>query len=515
MYKVLIVDDDTIIREGLSNIINWEEYDLEIDKVAENGVDACDFLKFNQIDIMITDIRMPEMDGIELIEWVNINCPDVKNIVLSGYSDFQYVKEAARLGIENYILKPVDERELINTLIATVKKIEKEMNRKTFEAEGFNVLRSNILYRWVRGDIDEYEIREKAPFIGLELHAKEYILVMIVQRGSKTKNTNLLQWVNKYIEFNCPKENKPISFMNYDGTIVIIFYGDNISIKKEDPEKLIGYINKNSEVNVFISVSDKVTNHKDISKCYADAKRLQNYSLIKGKNKSIFQSEVEKSMNNSRNEYDMDFSALNNAVKNKNIIEVNSFIEKSFEIIKAHNNVNPSTMQDAAVNILYNILTTVKSNNVYSNNIMESCSISLIDVYQFSDIDEMKYYLCETSSKLLNRVVEEDEKLSVIVKRAKDYIDNNYIKDIKLKNISHDFNMNAYYLGQLFKDGTGESFNNYLNKYRINKAKELLTSGFVKVNGVAEKVGYVNTNYFYTIFKKTVGVSPATYRGKK
>ena len=147
MYKVLIADDEPFILEGLADLINWEEHGLQIAGLVSNGLDAKNIVDSSDIDILITDNRMPRMDGIELIKYIAQTEKNIKFIILSGYNDFEYVKEAAKIGIENYLLKPVDEKELISTLINTVDKIENEIYKKKELQQGYNILRDNIHFR--------------------------------------------------------------------------------------------------------------------------------------------------------------------------------------------------------------------------------------------------------------------------------------------------------------------------------------------------------------------------------
>jgi two-component system, response regulator YesN len=132
MYKVFIVDDEPLILEGLHHIINWEAQELEIIGTAINGNDALEKMKTLKVDIILTDIRMPETDGLELIRKTKETNPCIKYIIMSGYDDFEYLKECIKLGIENYLLKPINQEELLSTLVNTVDKIENDLFKKSY-----------------------------------------------------------------------------------------------------------------------------------------------------------------------------------------------------------------------------------------------------------------------------------------------------------------------------------------------------------------------------------------------
>ncbi len=149
MYKVMIVDDEPLILKGLRAIIDWQQLGLQITSQAASGEQAMEAFLEEETDIIITDIRMPGMSGLELIETVRSIDPGVKFIVLSGYDDFQYVKEGMKYGIENYLLKPIDVEELEATLRAVIVKLANVLQQQLAARKEQQILRDNILIRWV------------------------------------------------------------------------------------------------------------------------------------------------------------------------------------------------------------------------------------------------------------------------------------------------------------------------------------------------------------------------------
>ena len=177
MYRVIIADDEPVIRRGLRETIEWDALGLEIAGEAADGTEALELIREIRPEILITDIRMPEMDGIQLIREVRELEMNVKITILSGYSDYDYLKAAIRLGVDNYLLKPIDNDELIANLRNTVSEIEKEAAASLQIRQGTNLLRSNTLRRLVAGYISQEELREKADagnsFSGISLRKRE------------------------------------------------------------------------------------------------------------------------------------------------------------------------------------------------------------------------------------------------------------------------------------------------------------------------------------------------------
>ena len=179
MYKVLIVDDEPFILDGLKHVINWEEHGLEIIASAKNGIEALEIMEKSKVDILITDIKMPKMDGLELMRNIKQKNLNMKTIILSGYSEFDYAREAARLGIENYLLKPIEEEELSATLLTTVEKLEVELKNKLEQISGLEIIKRNILYRWVTGSIADSELKQRSDMVGIDLCSNFYLAGLI------------------------------------------------------------------------------------------------------------------------------------------------------------------------------------------------------------------------------------------------------------------------------------------------------------------------------------------------
>lgn len=386
MYSVVIVDDDEIIREGICDLIDWEELNVSISYAASNGVDALNFIQNNHVDLLITDVSMPDMNGIELIAKVKERYTYIKRIVISAYDDFAFVKEAAKLGIENYILKPIDEKELTNTLVSTVEKLDTETLGFKNSEQDFFVFQSNILSRLVYEEIDEFELQEKADFIHFDLYAKEYLLCYL-----KSQQEAVPAYFLKKLQalFQYDNSERSFCFRDLEENYVIIFCGNNLSkddeIMKHRIRKNIEYMEEEFLCKINVTISEYVDSYRKLPLCYRNIRKQQEDILLRDKG---------------------------------NVLET-----RVLRYVKAH-----------------------------------------------------------------------------------------FMEDINLKTISYEFGMNAFYLGQLFKEWTNISFTNYITHLRIEKAKELLKDSSYRISEIAYRVGYFNVNYFYTIFKRKTGMSPAAYR---
>jgi two-component system response regulator YesN len=522
MYKVLIVDDEPFILEGLADFINWEDYGLEIAGLTGNGLEAREIIDSDTIHILITDIRMPKMDGLELIQYIRRSEKDIKCIVLSGYSDFAYVKEAARLGIENYLLKPIDENELIITVINTVHKIETELNRKTELDKGYRILRDNILLRLVSGDIGNRELKERADFLNLDLK-QGFFLCAIAKISARpaslasAMDRSLLRSDAQDLCAQIIEEQKlGIAFQDMDGDVVLLFMGGDPDGGKAEIKNALsdcmGAVNSALKSDVFVTAGSAVQDYRLICKSYRQAKAIQDNYLVSGYNRILFHEVAIKSSVSALFDMKEDLAALNEVFRSRDLRAVNSVIHGILSALSDNGSLVPSTVQNIALAILFNMVNTVRLLNPNTGRAFDDAMEKFTTANKCKDLGDLENWLKEMAVTCMSILNREDQKRSPLVNKVVEYVSDNYSRNINLKTVASRFSQNALYLGQLFKNEVGETFTNHLNKLRVKRAIELIREDRLKNYEIAEKVGYANTNYFYIIFKKFTGLSPSEFR---
>jgi two-component system, response regulator YesN len=523
MYKVLIVDDEPLILEGLKHIIPWDEHGLEIVGEAACGEDALDFLRRNKVHILITDIRMSGMSGLELLHRIKEQGWDIKCIILSGYDDFEYVKEAARLGIENYLLKPVSRQELSMTLLNTIKKIESSLYNKITERESKDILRNNILYRWVTNNISDSELTDRAPILSIDLGYSHYRAAIVKLQHTenispKIQDRSLLSFSINNICSEIVQENGlGLSFCDLNGDIVILFHrlGSKLDVTQvlSILEKCVTNLRKYLGSDVFISVGCPVEHYSNICKSYTTANDLQEYFLIfPSKNIALFE-DVHKAILPEHSRLAIDIGKFEDMVFNKDKAALKLFIIQAYDQLKQQESLTPQLLQNFTIELMLTLLNAVKNQKGSKAPLFFDMKSSLAEVIRQKSIEGLVESLASVVDITVDRLMEEDEKSNPIIKSILRYVHENYAGNISLKLLSDTFNINAAYLGQLFKNETGEMFTNYLNTVRVEKAKEFLLNTHLKVNEIAEKTGYVNQIYFIRIFRKVTGKTPLEFRG--
>lgn len=525
MYRVLIVDDEPFILDGLFHIIQWEEYGAEIVAKAANGIEALNLIENMNIDILITDIKMPEMDGLELLQNIRKLELNPKIIILSGYDDFKLVKEAARLGIENYLLKPIEEDELSATLLNTIDKLENEMRTKIRIQESYNFLRENILYRWVTNNISDEELKNRAEFLNLNLNANYYMVSIVrllkrsIQDSYDTNPGNLLFDIRNIVSKELEDYGNNIMFATVQGDLVILFSWENEEVDFKSAVHLLNQcminIKRNTQNDVFITIGPAVSGYQQTYLSYNKAFKLLDYQLVMPRSSIVNFESISKNSFETTSMFKIDFEKFKRILAAKDKEAALQFIEDIYAKLRTMEGITPEYVRNLTLEILLNILSTFNNQNMFQihkhnfSNLSDDTLSEILNSHDLSEVSaQLKSIIEESISK--NDSLRQDSNPFII--SLLQYIDKNYAQEMSLKTLSIKFKVNAAYLGQLFKNSTGELFSNYLNRIRIDKAKGMLAGTNMKIGDIAAKVGYNNVNYFSNLFKKMTGVYPTEYK---
>lgn len=520
MYKVLIVDDEEAIREGLAYVLDWEEYNAAIVGAASNGKEALELLRIYKPHILITDIRMPVMDGLDLMKEIHKEHLSTRVIVLSGYDEFTYVREAMKYGAENYLLKPVDREELSNSIKEIVNELDNDQNTLLNEREGIQVLRHNTLSRIVRNDISVKEYGEKAEFLGIDLDC-ESLQVAVIELGfayHAAESNPESRWM-KFASLNICEEivrdkSNGIVFMDPSDHIVILFrHAGNQNEVRNLLEECMEHISRIIRTHCFSAVGGEVASHRELGISYRQAVSCLDYKLALGLNKAAFYSDTFEQTSALSNREALNLELLNDLVRARNKTEYGEYLSRLFEGLHEDGNVTPVQIRDMLIEIVISLL------NVTREYLTDASRI--IDVGEFTQklhsATALKDLLIEVrkfASDAIDQMQElMDKKYSKTIGEAIEYVRGNYFSaEISLKTLSSYLNVNSAYLGRTFKEETGEFFSDYLMKLRIEKAMHYLTTTSLKINEISNRVGLINSNYFYTVFKKHTGRNPGDFR---
>ena len=511
MYRVLIADDEAIIREGIKCLLDWEKIGYTIADEAANGEQTLQKICTLDPDVVLIDIRMPGLTGLEVIRKAREAGFDKKIIILSGYSDFKYAQEAIRYGVQYYLTKPIDEDELSEILIAIRKQLDIDRANEDATEHYRQKARDTILEEILLGTA---ELSNK-NLLDLHMDADRYQVAICEKYNHTTqispyKFADLLRLANQ--DNNC-----------FDN--VTIEYNDVFLLKGSYAigkfEALLKHYEqerspqKGSPLDsFFITYGRSVSDLKDIPQSYKEA-----YDLLK---RRFFCDQ---------DQHTIGYKALPALQSNTSIISPTLLGEYSCTLLNYIQTFNRNMVAETLNELqqkLYNTSDSIDDIKLFLADLYLSIKEKMNHLYNNAAIplagnaDTLKfinsrYYLHEI---LLFFTEQFETMMSAIGNSSRDsviedilhYINHNYTGNITLENIAPLFGYNSSYLGKLFNKKVGENFNSYVDHIRIERSKELLLSEDTKIYAIAEKVGYRNADYFHTKFKKYVGMSPAEFR---
>ncbi|MNO13516.1 putative response regulatory protein [compost metagenome] len=502
MYKVFIVDDEPFIIEGLYDIVDWSKLGMEIVGHAENGCAALDELKETPVDILITDISMPKMNGLDLIRQSRNLKPDLKAIVLSGYDEFAYLKEGMSLGIENYLLKPINLEEFQATLKTVHEKLDASRHHDALNEYSIRILRDNVMHRWVCNQIEPREFRERTDLLGLQMD-KPHVLVTLFRIKSASAAAFRL------IEQSVDRLPSVVPFQDTEGDIVLLHnFDDPVQGKLESAGLIAELSDKLSHYEVQVSEGSVEDLENGAHLSYENAKKAQEYFLIYSGNNMIRFDELKSSVASSQLAA-IDWNESTRLLLARDREELFALIDQQFAQMGEMVGVTPVFLQDMALEWLVRFKMQLQKIRYAEEPRLIKDGYDQIK--SAGTIEELVVIVKKTAEVAID-VLNGDVK-SPIVQQVLSYIHEAYNQDLSLKTLGNTYNIHPVYLGQLFHKEVGESFTEYINRYRIEKAKELLKTTHQKVHEIARNVGYWETGYFYKQFKKYVGISPKEFKG--
>ncbi len=532
MIKVIIVDDLYYFRKALISSIDWNSLGFEVCGEANNGLDAYNLIKELNPEIAIVDINMPGMDGLGLAARLKEEGIKTRIIIVTGYSEFEYAKQAVKLGTFNYILKPVDNEELIKSLLELKLSIENEKNMdnkiKALREElkkNIPVLRGHFFLELVTGVYKDKsaQILDKFCYFDVFQNSSVY-RVILIDMDSKIDDSTIEEdrqlWkfaITNIVDELLANYKEKVIFSDSNDRICLILGGSvkdnetgNVSILCE---KIRYSIEHYLKFTVTLGVGDLYSDCCGIEKSYNEAKMALESRFFLGRNRVIFFNELNIEQNDKYFVLDIREELLVN-LRLGNIDEINKKIDALFAHLRER---EISAMNIYAIYIeLSSLCISFIAENSYTIN--EVLDMNPLDVsFENMVIDEVQAIVKKMYSSTINFITENKNKASKkVIEEAIKYIKSNYsTESLCLKDIASSVYVNPTYLSSIFKKETGKTIHEYITDVRMNKAKELLDEGMCSLANVSERVGYTDPNYFSKCFKKYFGVSPSNYINMK
>lgn len=533
MYKLLIVDDEELVRKAIITKLDWTNIGFDTVLEAEDGEEALSISLEQKPDVVLTDIRMPFMDGLELAEKLGKVLPGTKVIILSGHDEFEYAQEAIKIGVLDYILKPIRSAKLTE-LMERIKKLlddEKKENEKLQKIrnqlhQSLPLLKERFLNSLINNSVKDTEIRKKLDYLDIKIPGDSFTVcvceidnlnVLADEKSAADMDLLIFSVLNIVAELS---ETKGTAFNDFYNRQVIVFSGENPgSMKAEnDLYSILEGIRENVEkylkVTVSIGIGSTVRKLKDVSISYKDALYALDYKMFMGKNRVYDIKDLGYRQSNIYYPIDK-INAVLSTVKQESVEEVKKHVDLFFNDLISKKSLSPDNIKiilSELVNSAQRLLMEIKNEEEGSFNmdfgIYEKIS-------RHDTLEDIKLVISKFLTDICKyiRTVRNNRNLNIIDK-AKSCINEYYhLEDLSLNYVADTVSISPGYLSILFRRETDETFIEYLTRVRMEKAKELLRTSSMKAYEVAYKVGYSDPHYFSICFKKYTGCTPSDYKG--
>lgn len=528
MYKVIIVDDEISVRQRLLNLMTKLKDRFEVVGVFENGYDALENGITLSPDLIITDIKMPYIDGIEFLRRAKLELPLVQSIIISGFDSFDYAKQAISLGVIGYITKPIT----FNELQETVLKAKEELDKKLLinkDLESLKIKENTALRIIADSDLRKLITLKEVPDVFIEKLKNEginldrkFLLLGVFDYDQESENVTFedTELVSIYLEKYISDELEDSSFdyiIFTNNSYYNIFLLSDDEFNKEDVQsrfsRVILKMKKATKVSLslgFSNIGTSIENGTNFRKLYRHAIRVLEYRTVVGSNIVLFYDDVDKEQAQIGKIDENDYKAINYEILYGKVDVVKEKIESIL------NNITLDSFKSTYYFILNNLIDCL----------LKSCvNLQLLFTQYMSNIEIMQNVMnlktSESLSSFFNNLVDEIDKINKACRqsgvensytRIKNYIEKNYANSLlSLEDVANELGYSVSYISAILKKNN-TSFTKYLTGVRMEKAKQLLANPENKMLMIANEVGYEDPYYFSHCFKKYTGISPLEYR---
>ncbi|EPR13757.1 response regulator [Ruminiclostridium papyrosolvens] len=531
MIKILIVDDEAVIRKGIITSIDWESMGMTVVGEASNGREGFEKALELKPDIVITDVRMPVVDGLELTKMLRENMPDVRVVIISGYDEFKYAREALRMGVNEYLLKPIGAGELVKIVLKQCDEIIRKNNEVSQDIRIKNIFRENLSFMQTRfitsilnaESVNVPDITEKSKELNVDLSGKEFQLIIIdiddfflITENMTSSEKELIKnrIKNSAEEILNPSTKSIVCHSEADYLFSVINVKDSNRYDLFNLYKEIRYtVKKQYGVTLTIGVSNVYKAVSELPRAYDEVLYILKNKVFVGKDRIITILDVEKLGAVSQVIYSSsDEKEVIGYLKTMDTDKLSIVLERMYS-----NFIKTKADYSEVKNICLRIITIAESQldelGVDYRNYGDRQFGGYADIEKYETLEDIKLWMKNIFQGYIEAMQKgKNEKFKGIVKVAIQYMNDHYAENIGVEDIAAITYVSPNYFSRVFKKETGKSFTEWLNNVRLDKAKVILKDIKFRVYEVAEKVGYNDYKIFANNFKKYVGCTPKEYR---
>ena len=540
MLRTFLAEDEIVVRENIKKMVPWEQYGFELVGEASDGEMALPLIKKLKPDLLITDIKMPFMDGLTLSKVVRKELPDIKIVILSGYDDFNYAKEAISIGVEDYLLKPITKNAFLERLCEIRKRYEHEKSQREYYEQFYREIQEyeqnssrDFFEGLISGTMDAGEIYRRADKMGLDIVAEAYnILIFTLESESTAAGQS-----ETYSEWEARAREK-IEALFADHSYAMLFrnnvfsYGVLVKEQKENQgentrvcvESIRDALSDGpTEQSWFIAAGEPVERLSNVKRSYNTAMQTFARRYLYDGHILYYRDLKEEEMAKDDGRYlkKVDINAIDPAIIQKFLSsglkeETGNFVRDYFHAIGKEPLTSMVFRSYVILNIRFSVLSFLNRLGYGAAALEESEKENALEQGGVSMETAMDY-----AEKILQKAIEIRDKNSgnknrSILENSIEYIKNHYMdENMSLNAVAQVANISANHFSALFSQNIGQTFIEYLTGIRMEHAKELLRCTGKRASEIALEVGYKDSHYFSYLFKKTQGMTPSDYRKAK
>ncbi len=533
MFKVFLVEDEIVVREGIRKNIHWEQYGFIYAGDASDGELALPLIRQIKPDLIITDIKMPFMDGLELIKLVREELPRTKIVIISGYDDFSYAQQAIRMGVEQYLLKPIIKEKMVEVLIALQKKMETEQQQQEYlarfqhEAQEYETFsRRRFFEQIVTGGLSVSEISETGKTMGIDINAPCYNIVLFSLNstgydGSTPESyTDALAAVQDEVNQFIVSHSEYIAFRWNVTTYAVLIKGgqDSIAQMTDDCAQSIQSrcATAGRDVDWYIACGTPVSRLSAVPACFAEASRILSYRYLCPKEHILSEASIrdfrkKDGLQTDTDKKEIDPERIRNFLSSGEGEEIDRFIDQLLQSVGEDALAMPLFCRYLSLTAYFAATEYLDSIGCRTESFWPS---ELRPKDNTTTPEDARLYASQVMKQAIElRDSESKKQQRDLLTQAIDFIDKHYPDEtISLDRVAREVNISPNYFSAMFSQEVGQTFVEYLTGKRISEAKRMLRQTDKRSSEIAFAVGYKDPHYFSFVFKKVSGCTPSEYR---
>lgn len=521
MYRLVIADDEETIRNGMANGLPWQELGFEVVALCENGQEVLDRLDECRPDVVLSDIRMPILDGVGLMKRLNQEHPEIKIVILSGYSDFEYLNESIKNHVAEYLLKPTDIDEFEDTFRRLKDNLDSERLRSAEISESVQRHFQVWLRAMLRGTATAHDTERFQPMLadkGIDMDNTIVVLFTLGGHGGDETGDRAALWrrILAVAETVPANDLHRLLFMDETGVMIALLSSeDEISMQQAEAavQAVQHTVKEALHETLSAGISNLCTEPTMLPQGYEQANCCARQSLFMGQGSVVQFCQLGK--DHPKNLPYFDFEIIEKAILAQDYESMRRELDRVFTGYDSPM-LNYGYLDQLCLSLLFHISLWGLRYGVLMEEVLRTLGTTFTDIYECDTLESKRTFVLAILfgfQKDLGSRREYGHIANSVAMRVRNYVDREFCANtISLESVAASVHKTPAYISRVFKNELGCNFSDYLTEKRMKLAAELLNDPDARVYSVAEQCGYADTSNFIRVFKRSYGISPAEYR---